>query len=149
MSIICYKRNDAACKQNLKVQSRKRIRKHLQSYNAAFRDASFLLRTAHQEQVAKILSDPRQVKNDKFVALTFLRNSEVSCQGQFPTRQDTGTAIITGKKGQNVWTDGCDEEALSLGAYKTHTEENLRYSQNVPLDMYKEINTGCNLPCTN
>ena len=114
--------------------------------NAAFRDASFLLRTAHQEQVAKILSDPEASENDKFVALTFLRNSEVSAKGQLPTCQDTGTAIITGKKGQNVWTDGCDEEALSLGVYKTYTEENLRYSQNVPLDMYKEINTGCNLP---
>ena len=114
--------------------------------NAAFRDASFLLRTEHQEQVAKILSDPEASENDKFVALTFLRNSEVSAKGQLPTCQDTGTAIIMGKKGQQVWTDSCDEEALSLGVYKTYTEENLRYSQNVALDMYKEINTGCNLP---
>ena len=114
--------------------------------NAAFRDASFLLRTEHQEQVAKILSDPEASENDKFVALTFLRNSEVSAKGQLPTCQDTGTAIIMGKKGQQVWTDGCDEEALSLGVYKTYTEENLRYSQNVALDMYNEINTGCNLP---
>lgn len=114
--------------------------------NAAFRDASFLLRTEHQEQVAKILSDPEASENDKFVALTFLRNSEVSAKGQLPTCQDTGTSIIMGKKGQQVWTDGCDEEALSLGVYKTYTEENLRYSQNVALDMYKEINTGCNLP---
>ena len=114
--------------------------------NAAFRDASFLLRTEHQEQVAKILSDPEASENDKFVALTFLRNSEVSAKGQLPTCQDTGTAIIMGKKGQQVWTDGCDEEALSLGVYKTYTEENLRYSQNVALDMYKEIHTGCNLP---
>ena len=114
--------------------------------NAAFRDASFLLRTEHQEQVAKILSDPEASENDKFVALTFLRNSEVPAKGQLPTCQDTGTAIIMGKKGQQVWTDGCDEEALSLGVYKTYTEENLRYSQNVALDMYKEINTGCNLP---
>ena len=114
--------------------------------NAAFRDASFLLRTEHQEQVAKILSDPEASENDKFVALTFLRNSEVSAKGQLPTCQDTGTAIIMGKKGQQVWTDGCDEEALSLGVYKTYTEENLRYSQNVALDMYKEIITGCNLP---
>lgn len=114
--------------------------------NAAFRDASFLLRTEHQEMVAKILSDPEATENDKYVALTFLRNSEVSAKGQLPSCQDTGTAIITGKKGQQVWTDGCDEEALSLGVYKTYTEENLRYSQNVALDMYKEINTGCNLP---
>jgi fumarate hydratase, class I len=114
--------------------------------NAAFRDVSFLLRPEHQKQVAKILSDPEASENDKYVALTFLRNSEVSAKGQLPTCQDTGTAIIVGKKGQQVWTDGCDEEALSKGVYKTYTEENLRYSQNVPLDMYKEINTGCNLP---
>lgn len=114
--------------------------------NAAFRDASFLLRTAHQEQVAKILSDPEASENDKFVALSFLRNAEVSAKGQLPTCQDTGTAIIVGKKGQQVWTNGCDEEALSKGVYNTFVEENLRYSQNVALDMYKEINTGCNLP---
>ncbi|WP_321438460.1 fumarate hydratase [uncultured Bacteroides sp.] len=114
--------------------------------NAAFRDVAFLLRPEHQKQVAKILSDPEASENDKYVALTFLRNSEVSAKGQLPTCQDTGTAIIVGKKGQQVWTDGCDEEALSKGVYKTYTEENLRYSQNVPLDMYKEINTGCNLP---
>ncbi|WP_321424943.1 fumarate hydratase [uncultured Bacteroides sp.] len=114
--------------------------------NAAFRDVSFLLRPEHQKQVAKILSDPEASENDKYVALTFLRNSEVSAKGQLPTCQDTGTAIIVGKKGQQVWTEGNDEEALSKGVYKTYTEENLRYSQNVPLDMYKEINTGCNLP---
>lgn len=114
--------------------------------NAAFRDVAFLLRPEHQEQVAKILSDPEASENDKFVALTFLRNAEVSAKGQLPFCQDTGTAIIVGKKGQQVWTGGGDEEALSKGVYKTYTEENLRYSQNVPLDMYKEINTGCNLP---
>lgn len=113
---------------------------------AAFRDVSFLLRTEHQKQVAKILSDPEASENDKYVALTFLRNSEVAAKGQLPTCQDTGTAIIVGKKGQNVRTNGCDEESLSKGVYQTYTEENLRYSQNVPLDMYKEINTGCNLP---
>ena len=114
--------------------------------NAAFRDVAFMLRPEHQAQVAKILSDPEASENDKFVALTFLRNAEVSAKGQLPFCQDTGTAIIIGKKGQQVWTDGCDEEALSKGVYKTYTEENLRYSQNAPLDMYKEVNTGCNLP---
>ena len=114
--------------------------------NAAFRDVAFMLRPEHQKQVAKILSDPEASENDKYVALTFLRNAEVAAKGQLPFCQDTGTAIIVGKKGQQVWTDGCDEEALSKGVYKTYTEENLRYSQNVPLDMYKEINTGCNLP---
>ncbi|MDR2469772.1 MAG: fumarate hydratase [Tannerella sp.] len=114
--------------------------------NAAFRDVAFLLRTKHQEQVAAILADPEASENDKFVALTFLRNAEVSAKGKLPFCQDTGTAIIMGKKGQQVWTEGNDAEALSLGVYKTYTEENLRYSQNVPLDMYSEINTRCNLP---
>jgi len=117
-----------------------------QMANAAFRDVSFLLRPEHQKQVAKILSDPEASENDKYVALTFLRNAEVSAKGKLPFCQDTGTAIIVGKKGQQVWTEGCDEEALSKGVYKTYTEENLRYSQNVPLDMYNEKNTGCNLP---
>ncbi len=114
--------------------------------NAAFKDVSFLLRPEHQEKVAKILTDPESSENDKYVALTFLRNAEISAKGKLPFCQDTGTAIITGKKGQQVWTDGCDEEALSKGVYKTYTEENLRYSQNVALDMYNEQNTKCNLP---
>ena len=117
-----------------------------QMANVAFRDVAFMLRPEHQKQVAKILADPESSENDKFVALTFLRNAEVSAKGKLPFCQDTGTAIIVGKKGQQVWTDGCDEEALSKGVYKTYTEENLRYSQNVPLDMYNEKNTGCNLP---
>ena len=114
--------------------------------NAAFRDVSFLLRRSHNEQVAKILSDPEASDNDKYVALTFLRNAEVSAKGKLPLCQDTGTAIIHGEKGQHVWTGYCDEEALSLGVYKTYTEENLRYSQNAPLTMYDEVNTKCNLP---
>lgn len=114
--------------------------------NAAFRDVSFMLRRAHNEQVAKILSDPEASDNDKYVALTFLRNAEVASKGKLPFCQDTGTAIIHGEKGQQVWTGYCDEEALSLGVYKTYTEENLRYSQNAPLNMYDEVNTKCNLP---
>ncbi|GAB6394873.1 MAG: fumarate hydratase class I, aerobic [Bacteroidales bacterium] len=114
--------------------------------SAAFHDAAFFLRTEHQEQVAKILYDPEASENDKFVALTFLRNAEVSAKGRLPFCQDTGTAIIAGKKGHRVWTDGNDEEALARGVYQTYTEDSLRYSQNVPLDMYREINTGCNLP---
>ena len=105
--------------------------------NAAFRDVSFLLRRSHNEQVAKILSDPEASDNDKYVALTFLRNAEVSAKGKLPLCQDTGTAIIHGEKGQQVWTGYCDEEALSLGVYKTYTEENLRYSQNAPCVMQK------------
>ena len=114
--------------------------------NAAFRDVSFLLRRSHNLQVAKILRDPEASANDKYVALTFLRNAEVAAKGQLPLCQDTGTAIIHGEKGQQVWTNFCDEEALAKGVYKTYTEENLRYSQNAPLDMYNEVNTKCNLP---
>ena len=112
----------------------------------AMHDIAFYLRPAHQEQVASILSDPEASDNDRFVALTFLRNAEVSALGQLPFCQDTGTAIILGKKGQQVWTGVCDEEYLSHGVYDTYTRYNLRYSQNAPLDMYREVNTGCNLP---
>ncbi len=114
--------------------------------NTAFRDVSFMLRPAHNAQVAKILGDPQASENDKYVALTFLRNAEVASKGKLPLCQDTGTAIVHGEKGQQVWTGFCDEEAISLGVYKTYTEENLRYSQNAALDMYKEVNTKCNLP---
>lgn len=114
--------------------------------NACFRDVNFLLRRSHNEKVAKILSDPEASDNDKYVALTFLRNAEVACKGKLPVCQDTGTAIIHGEKGQQVWTGFCDEEALSKGVFKTYTEENLRYSQNAPLTMYDEVNTRCNLP---
>lgn len=114
--------------------------------NQAFRDVSFLLRRSHNEQVAKILRDPEASENDKYVALTFLRNAEIAAKGRLPLCQDTGTAIIHGEKGQQVWTGYCDEEALSKGVFKTYTEENLRYSQNAPLTMYEEVNTKCNLP---
>ncbi|MGP2468322.1 class I fumarate hydratase FumA [Yersinia sp. 2540 StPb PI] len=112
----------------------------------AFHDASFLLRPAHQKQVAAILDDPEASENDQYVALQFLRNSEISAKGILPTCQDTGTAIIVGKKGQRVWTGGNDAEALSRGVYNTFIEDNLRYSQNAALDMYQEVNTGTNLP---
>lgn len=112
----------------------------------AFHDASFMLRPAHQQQVADILHDPEASENDKYVALQFLRNSEIAAKGILPTCQDTGTAIIVGKKGQRVWTGGNDAEALSRGVYNTFIEDNLRYSQNAALDMYKEVNTGTNLP---
>ncbi|MCI1026428.1 MULTISPECIES: class I fumarate hydratase FumA [Pantoea] len=112
----------------------------------AFHDASFMLRASHQQQVASILADDEASQNDKYVALQFLRNSEIAAKGVLPTCQDTGTAIIMGKKGQRVWTGGGDEAALSQGVYNTFIEDNLRYSQNAPLDMYKEVNTGTNLP---
>lgn len=112
----------------------------------AFHDAEFMLRRAHNEQVAAILSDPEASENDKYVALTFLRNAETAAKGVLPFCQDTGTAIIHGEKGQQVWTGFEDEEALSRGVYNTFTQENLRYSQNAPLNMYDEVNTRCNLP---
>ncbi|KGT87385.1 fumarate hydratase [Erwinia typographi] len=112
----------------------------------AFHDASFMLRPAHQQQVAAVLADPEASKNDRYVALQFLRNSEIAAKGVLPTCQDTGTAIISGKKGQRVWTGGGDEAALSQGVYNTYIQDNLRYSQTVALDMYKEVNTGTNLP---
>ena len=114
--------------------------------NACFRDCAFLLRPEHQKMVTKILEDPEASENDKYVALTMLRNAEISAKGILPFCQDTGTATIVAKKGQQVWTGGNDEEALSLGVYKTYTEENLRYSQTIALDMYTEKNSGTNLP---
>lgn len=112
----------------------------------ATHDNAFMLRREHNEMVAKILNDPEASENDKFVALTMLRNAEVAAKGQLPFCQDTGTAIIHGNKGQNVYTGCNDEEHLSKGVYLTYTEDNLRYSQNAPLNMYDEVNTGCNLP---
>jgi len=114
--------------------------------NQAMKDLSFTLRPAHNEQVAKILSDPEASQNDKGVALAFLRNAEIAAGLELPICQDTGTATVVAKKGQQIWTGVKDEEWLSKGIYKTYTEENLRYSQTVALDMYKEINTGTNLP---
>ena len=114
--------------------------------NVASHDCSFMLRREHNEMVAKILNDPEASENDKFVALTMLRNAEVAAKGVLPFCQDTGTSICAGYKGQQVWTGCNDEEKISLGVYKTYTENNLRYSQNAPLTMYDEVNTGCNLP---
>lgn len=112
----------------------------------AFHDVEFKLRRTHNEQVAAILKDPEASENDKYVALTFLRNAETACKGILPFCQDTGTAIIHGEKGQQVWTGFDDEEALSRGVYNTFVTDNLRYSQNAPLNMYDEVNTRCNLP---
>jgi fumarate hydratase class I len=113
---------------------------------AAFHDCAYMLRPAHLAQVAAILGDPGASENDRYVALTMLRNAEVAAKGVLPFCQDTGTATVIGKKGQRVWTGGGDEEAISRGIYETYTRENLRYSQSVPLDMYEERNSGNNLP---
>lgn len=112
----------------------------------AMREVSFLLRAKHLEQVAAVLDDPEASPNDRGVALAMLRNAEVSAEGILPFCQDTGTATIYGKKGQQVWTGGGDEEALARGVYQTYTQENLRYSQTIPLSMYEEKNSGNNLP---
>ncbi len=114
--------------------------------NTAMRDVAHLLRPEHNESVAKILADPEASQNDKGVAMAFLRNAMVAAEFELPTCQDTGTATVVAKKGQQVWTGANDEEMLSKGVFKTYTEGNLRYSQTVALDMYKEKNTGTNLP---
>jgi len=114
--------------------------------NVAIRDVSFLLRTAHLEKVAAILKDPNASSNDRYVALAMLRNADTAAKGILPFCQDTGTATIVAKKGQRVWTGVKDEEYLARGVYKTYTEENLRYSQTAPLNMYDEVDTGTNLP---
>ncbi|CAI8263644.1 MAG: Fumarate hydratase class I, aerobic [Opitutia bacterium UBA7350] len=112
----------------------------------AMSEIAFKLRTSHLEQVAAILDDSEATENDRTIAWTLLRNAEVSAHGVLPFCQDTGTAIILGKKGQSIWTGGGDEVAIAQGVYNTYTKENLRYSQTAPLSMYEEVNTGCNLP---
>ena len=112
----------------------------------ALKDVSFLLRTNHLQQVAAILDDPDASDNDRFVAHTLLKNAAIAAQGQLPSCQDTGTVIVMAKKGQYVWTDGKDAEAISRGIYQTYQENNLRYSQIAPQGMFEEKNTGNNLP---
>ena len=113
---------------------------------AAYSEVSFRLRSAHTEQVAAILDDPEASQNDKLVALTMLQNSCVANEGILPFCQDTGTAAVFVKKGQHIWTDFNDAEAISEGIYNAYAKLNLRYSQVAPLDMYDEANTGNNLP---
>lgn len=112
----------------------------------ALHDCSFFLRASHQESVAAILEDPEATDNDRFVARTLLKNSIVASAGMLPICQDTGTAIVMGKKGQYVLTDGHDAKHLSRGVWQTYQNDNLRYSQVVPLTMYEEKNSGNNLP---
>ncbi|HKK43217.1 MAG TPA: fumarate hydratase [Bacteroidales bacterium] len=112
----------------------------------AVADVSFFLRTAHLEKLAGILDDPEATDNDRFVAYMMLRNTVVSSGGDLPWCQDTGTAIVIGKKGEDVWTGSNDAEALSKGIFDTYRTRNLRYSQVVPYSMFEEKNTGSNLP---
>jgi fumarate hydratase class I len=112
----------------------------------ACKEVSHLLRPAHLQQLSNILKDPEASPNDRFVALDLLKNANIAAGGVLPMCQDTGTAIVFGKKGQRVWVEGDEEEALSFGVHRTYTETNLRYSQMAPLTMWDEANTGNNLP---
>jgi len=112
----------------------------------AFKDVSHLLRPAHLASLRAILDDPEASANDRFVAIDLLKNANIAAGGVLPMCQDTGTAIVFGKKGQRVWVDGDEEEAMSYGVHRTFTETNLRYSQMAPLTMFEEVNTGNNLP---
>jgi fumarate hydratase class I len=112
----------------------------------AFIDSAHLLRPGHLAQLRAILDDPEASANDKFVAFDLLKNANIAAGNVLPMCQDTGTAIVMGKKGQQIWTDGDDAAALSAGIRRTYTETNLRYSQLAPLSMYEEVNTGDNLP---
>ena len=112
----------------------------------AFEDSAHLLRTRHLQQLAKILEDPEASDNDRYVAYELLKNANIAAGRILPMCQDTGTAIIMGKKGEAVWVDGNDEAAISAGVMQTYTQSHLRYSQMAPLSMYEEVNTGSNLP---
>jgi fumarate hydratase class I len=112
----------------------------------AMREIAHFLRTSHLQQLRNILDDPEASDNDRFVALDLLKNSAIAAGGVLPMCQDTGTAIVKGKKGQFVFTGGGDEEAIARGVYNTYLTSNLRYSQMAPLTMYDEVNTGNNLP---
>lgn len=112
----------------------------------AFKDVSHLLRPSHLKQLRQIIDDPASAENDRYVAFEMLKNAVIAADGVFPMCQDTGTAIVIGKKGQQVWTGYSDEAALAKGVFNAYTQDNLRYSQNAPLSMFEEKNTGCNLP---
>ena len=112
----------------------------------AIADVSFYMRTSHLEKLAYILKDPEATDNDRFVAYIMLHNTVISAKGDLPWCQDTGTAIVIGRKGENIWTGVDDAEYLSRGIYETFKKRNLRYSQVVPYSMFSEKNTGSNLP---
>ncbi len=114
--------------------------------STAMRDIAHLLRSSHLQQLRNILEDPEASDNDRFVALDLLKNASIAAGGILPMCQDTGTAIVKGKKGQFVFTGGGDEEAIARGVYDTYLTSNLRYSQMAALNMYDEVNTGNNLP---
>lgn len=112
----------------------------------AFTDVAHLYRTAHLKQLTAVYADPESSENDRYVALEMIKNAVISAEFVFPMCQDTGTAVVIGKKGQQIWTGGNDEAPLSEGIFNAYTKNNLRYSQQAPLSTYEEKNTGCNLP---
>ena len=113
---------------------------------AAMNDVSFYLRTSHLQKLNNILQDPEATDNDRFVAYNLLQNAVVAAEGQLPSCQDTGTAIVMAKKGEDVYTGAEDAEYLSKGIFNTYQQRNLRYSQIVPISMFEEKNSGSNLP---
>lgn len=145
-----YKKLTGDYVSTIEVQGRKILKVEPEALtlltSQAMVDIAHLLRPKHLQQLSNILKDQESSDNDRFVALELLKNANIAAGMVLPGCQDTGTAIIIGKRGQNVWTDEKDEEHLSRGVYKTYTETNLRYSQVAPLDMYTETNTGTNLP---
>ena len=112
----------------------------------AMNDVSFMLRTKHLQSLQNILNDPEATDNDRFVAYNLLQNATVAVEGELPSCQDTGTAIVMAKKGENVYTGADDAEWLSKGIFNTYEKKNLRYSQIVPISMFEEKNSGSNLP---
>jgi fumarate hydratase, class I len=118
----------------------------IQLTKRAMKEINHFLRAKHLAQLSKIIADPEASDNDKYVATTLLENAVIAAEGVFPSCQDTGTAIVFAKKGQYVWTEGDDDAVLSEGIYQAYKENNLRYSQVAPLDMFQEKNTGTNLP---
>ncbi|XP_022099967.1 uncharacterized protein LOC110984266 [Acanthaster planci] len=147
---ISYKKLTGDHVSTLEVQGRKILKVEQEALTTistqAMIDVAHLLRPKHLQQLRSILDDPEASSNDKFVALELLKNANIAAGMVLPGCQDTGTAIVIGKRGQKVWTDERDEEHLSRGVYNAYTQRNLRYSQVAPLDMFKEVNTGTNLP---
>jgi fumarate hydratase class I len=145
-----YRKLDIAGVSTIEVEGRRVLKVKPETLTElAFRackDVSHLLRPGHLRQLTGILTDPEASANDRFVALDLLKNANIAAGGVLPMCQDTGTAIVFGKKGQRVWVEGDEEEALSYGVARTYTEANLRYSMMAPVSMFEEANTGNNLP---
>jgi len=147
---IKYRKLTSDYVETIKVNGKEILQVHPEGLtklaSTAMVDIAHLLRPSHLQQLRNILDDPEASANDRFVALELLKNANIAAGMVLPGCQDTGTGIVVGKRGQYVWTDGKDEEALSKGVYRAYTETNLRYSQVAPLDMFTEKNTGSNLP---